>query len=76
MSPIDTKAQLESINAAAQELAQRRAKGEAGDLLQEALRPKDFPTPLPSNKRLPSNLAPKATRLRVGSVYSQRQRKP
>lgn len=43
MSPIDTKAQLESINAAAQELAQRRAKGEAGDLLQEALRPKNFP---------------------------------
>lgn len=43
MSPIDTKAQLESINAAAQALAQRRAKGEAGALLEEALRPKDFP---------------------------------
>ncbi|MGL4221929.1 MAG: hydratase [Shewanella sp.] len=43
MSPIDTKAQLEPINAAAQALAQRRAKGEAGALLEEALRPKDFP---------------------------------
>lgn len=36
MSPIDTKAQLEPINAAAQALAQRRAKGEAGALLEEA----------------------------------------
>ncbi|MEL4430128.1 hydratase [Shewanella mangrovisoli] len=43
MSQTDAKTQLESIHAAALELAQRRAKGEAGALLEEALRPKDFP---------------------------------
>lgn len=43
MSQTDAKKQLESINTAALELAQRRAKGEVGALLEEALRPKDFP---------------------------------
>lgn len=42
MSQTDAKTLLESINSAAQELAQRRATGEAGALLQAALRPKDF----------------------------------